>query len=174
MKLTLMHFSQWTQNLFYISYFFVYIFNRSLNWEDPTCHGASKPVHHTTEPLLQSLGTPTTEAHVGLEPVIHKRTHHNERPVHCNWRVATPHCNQGKSLHSNEDLALPKVTKINKNVKSTNKNIFYHSPQRNPLSSYSLFLPPPAPGNHKSAFIFMDLPTLDLLYKGNHTMYGPW
>ena len=23
---------------------------RSLVWEDPTCHGATKPVRHTTEP----------------------------------------------------------------------------------------------------------------------------
>ena len=25
---------------------------RALVWEDPTCHGATKPVHHTTEPAL--------------------------------------------------------------------------------------------------------------------------
>ena len=40
--------------------------------EDPTCRGATKPVRHTTEPGR-------------LEPVLpNKRSHRNEKPVHCN------------------------------------------------------------------------------------------
>ena len=29
--------------------------------EDPTCHRATKPMHHTTEPRLYSPGAETTE-----------------------------------------------------------------------------------------------------------------
>ncbi|KAJ8794518.1 hypothetical protein J1605_018971 [Eschrichtius robustus] len=46
----------------------------------------------TTEPVLKSPRATTTEAHVPqllkptrLEPVLrNKRSHHNEKPVHCN------------------------------------------------------------------------------------------
>ena len=34
-----------------------------LIWEDPTCHGAIKPKHPTTEPVLHSPGTAATEPH---------------------------------------------------------------------------------------------------------------
>ena len=37
--------------------------------EDPTCQGATKPKAATTE----------TRA---TEPVLHKRSHHNEKPMH--------------------------------------------------------------------------------------------
>ena len=63
---------------------------RALVWEDPTCHGATKPVHHNywacaLEPashndwarVLQLLKP------VHLEPVLHnKRSHSNKKPVH--------------------------------------------------------------------------------------------
>ena len=44
---------------------------RSLVWEDSTCCRAMKPCTTTPEP-----------AH--LEPLLHKRRHHNEKPGHCN------------------------------------------------------------------------------------------
>ena len=62
---------------------------RALVWEDPMCRGATKPVHHNywacaLEPVLYSQRATTTEP-VCLEPVLHnKRSHHNEKPTHCN------------------------------------------------------------------------------------------
>ena len=45
---------------------------RALVWEDPTCCGATKPVHHNYWACA-------------LEPVLHnKRSHRNEKPAHCN------------------------------------------------------------------------------------------
>ena len=45
---------------------------QSLVWEDPTCLGAAKPMHHNYWTCA-------------LEPVLHnKRSHCNEKPVHCN------------------------------------------------------------------------------------------
>ena len=60
---------------------------RALVWEDPTCHGATKPVRHNYwahKPQLLSPHATTTEpAH--LEPVLHKeRRHRNEKPSHHN------------------------------------------------------------------------------------------
>ena len=65
---------------------------RALDWEDPTCRRATKPVHHnywawTLEPAshnywacVPQLLNPTC-----LEPVLHnKRSHHNEKPTHHN------------------------------------------------------------------------------------------
>ena len=56
----------------------------ALVWEDSTCYGATKPVHHSYRAhVLQLLKSKC------LEPVLcNKRSHHNEKPVHCNWRVA--------------------------------------------------------------------------------------
>ena len=53
---------------------------RSLLGEDPTCHGATKPVHHNYWPHAPELLKPAR-----LEPVVrNKRSHHNEKPVHHN------------------------------------------------------------------------------------------
>ena len=53
-------------------------------WEDPMCRGAAKPVHPNSEPASYSRQTAATEP-TCLEPVLHnKRSHHNEKPVHCN------------------------------------------------------------------------------------------
>ena len=62
----------------------------SLVWEDPTCLGATRPLSHNywacgLEPenlycwahVLQSLKP------VCLEPVLHKRRRHSEKPSHC-------------------------------------------------------------------------------------------
>ena len=44
---------------------------RSLVWENPTCHGATQPVHNYWSPCL--------------EPVLHNnRSHFNEKPAHHN------------------------------------------------------------------------------------------
>ena len=48
--------------------------------EDPTCHGATKPVHHNYWTCVLQLLKP-----VRLEPVIlNKRSHHNEKSAHHN------------------------------------------------------------------------------------------
>ena len=64
----------------------------SLVWEDPTCHGANKPVCHnywacTLQPVHRNCWAHMLQllkpAH--LEPVLrNKRSHRNEKPVHCN------------------------------------------------------------------------------------------
>ena len=54
---------------------------RSLVQEDATCHGATQLTCHNTEARA-------------LEPVpCNKRSHHNEKPVHHNWRGAPAHHN---------------------------------------------------------------------------------
>ena len=48
--------------------------------EDPTCHGATKPMRHNYWACVPQLLKPTC-----LEPVLHnKRSHRNKKPVHCN------------------------------------------------------------------------------------------
>ena len=56
----------------------------SLIWEDPTCLRATKPALHN------------------------KRSHGNERPTH-----STHSLQPGKSPHSEEDPAQPKINKYN-------------------------------------------------------------
>ena len=53
---------------------------QALDWEDPTCRGASKPVCHNYWACVPPLLKPTR-----LEPVLcNKRSHRNEKPVHRN------------------------------------------------------------------------------------------
>ena len=60
-------------------------------WEDPTCHGATKPVSHNYWACTLELGShnywaraPQLRKSVRLEPVLRsKRSHLNEKPVHC-------------------------------------------------------------------------------------------
>ena len=53
---------------------------RALVWEDPTCHGATKPAIHNYWARMTQLLKPTC-----LAPVLrHKRNHHNEKPRHRN------------------------------------------------------------------------------------------
>ena len=80
----------------------------SLVQEDPTCCRATKPVCHT-EPVLWSLGTPTTEftcrnywSPCTAEPILcNKRSHYNNKPMHL----------VKKSLHNDKDSAQPKINK---------------------------------------------------------------
>ena len=60
--------------------------------EDPTCRGATKPVHHNywacaLEPVSNNYWAhePQLLKPASLEAMIHnKRSHHNEKPVHRN------------------------------------------------------------------------------------------
>ena len=76
---------------------------RALVREDPTCRGATKPVCHNYWAHVPQLLKPTR-----LEPVLHnKRSHHNEKPSHCN-----------------EDPMQPKINKFIKK-KTKNKKLEY-------------------------------------------------
>ena len=63
---------------------------RALVWEDPTCHGATKPVRHNNWACALEPASHNYWAHVPqllkpmcLEPVLrNKRSHHNEKPAH--------------------------------------------------------------------------------------------
>ena len=65
---------------------------RALVWEDPTCHGATKPMHHNSwacdlEPVSHNYWArvPQLLKPACLEPVLHdKRSYCNEKPVHRN------------------------------------------------------------------------------------------
>ena len=65
---------------------------RALVREDPTCHGATKPVHHNDwacalEPASHNYRARVLQLlkSVRLEPVFrNKRSHRNEKPVHRN------------------------------------------------------------------------------------------
>ena len=64
---------------------------QALVWEDPMCHGAIKPVHHNYWACALELASHNYWAHVPqllkptrLEPVLHTRSHCNEKPVHRN------------------------------------------------------------------------------------------
>ena len=61
---------------------------RALVWEDPTCHGATKPVRHNywawaLEPMSRNYWSPwatTTEAHVPRARALQEKpAHHNEQ-----------------------------------------------------------------------------------------------
>ena len=62
---------------------------QSLVLEDPTRHGATKPMHH-------NYWSPRA-----LEPVLHnKRSHFNEKPAHRN--KSSPHSPQLKKAHAQQ------------------------------------------------------------------------
>ena len=61
---------------------------RFLVWEDSTCLGAAKFVSHNFSAHVLQIPKP-----MSLELVLgNKRSHRNEKPVHCN-RVSPPRCN---------------------------------------------------------------------------------
>ena len=65
---------------------------RALVWEDPTCGGATKPVHHNYRACTLEPASHNYQAHLPqllkptcLKPVLrNKRRHHNEKPAHRN------------------------------------------------------------------------------------------
>ena len=52
---------------------------QSLVQEDPTSHRATKPLHH-------NYSRPCT-----LQPVLHKRSHHSEKPGHGSFTASPAH-----------------------------------------------------------------------------------
>ena len=64
----------------------------SLVWDDPTCHRATKPMHHNYWACALEPRSRNYWAHAlqllkptYLEPVLHnKRSQCNEKPAHCN------------------------------------------------------------------------------------------
>ena len=89
---------------------------RALVWEDPTCHGATKPVCHNywacaLKPASHNYWAqvPQLLKHARLEPVLcNKRSHCNEKPAHHNKEQ--PLLTTRKPACSKED---PTQTKIN-------------------------------------------------------------
>ena len=64
---------------------------RSLVQDDPTRRGATKPVHHNywacaLEPVSHNYWAhePQLLKPAHLEPVLHKKSHRNEKPMHRN------------------------------------------------------------------------------------------
>ena len=83
--------------------------------EDPTCHGATKPVHHNCwacalEPGSHSCwacalepGSHSYWACVPLEPMLpNKRSPCSEKPEHRNYRAAPARHNSGKAWAATE------------------------------------------------------------------------
>ena len=53
---------------------------QALVWDDPTCHGATKPMSHNYWAHVPQLLKP-----MRLEPMLrNKRSHRNEKPAHRN------------------------------------------------------------------------------------------
>ena len=82
---------------------------QSLIWEDPTCFAAAKPVHHSYRACAPE---PRDCSYRGLrvpEPVLHDRSHRNEKPVYHSW--SDPRLPQSeKNPGSKEDSAQLKIT----------------------------------------------------------------
>ena len=56
------------------------------DWEHSTCYGATKSMRHNYQ------------SSCALEPVLYnKRSHRNEKPMHCNKRAAPARCNCRKA-----------------------------------------------------------------------------
>ena len=64
---------------------------QSLVQEDSTCRGATKPKRHNYWACA-------------LEPLVHKRSHCSEKPVHHKWRVAPTHRNPRTARRSNQSI----------------------------------------------------------------------
>ena len=58
---------------------------RALVREDPTCHGATKPVRHNYWAHVPQLLKP-----VHLEPVLHNKRSHRSKPMHRNETRESP------------------------------------------------------------------------------------
>ena len=70
---------------------------QSLAQENPTCHGATKPMHC-------NYWSPSA-----LESVLHKRSHRSEKPALHNERATPARRNQTMPAHSNEGRAQTKI-----------------------------------------------------------------
>ena len=56
----------------------------SLIWEDPTCCGSTKPERHNYWACAREPGSHNHWSMHALEPILHKRSHCNEKPDQCN------------------------------------------------------------------------------------------
>ena len=91
----------------------------SLIWEDPTCHGASKAMHHNYLPCALQPGSHNYWAHTRqllklatLEPILsNKRNHCSEKPTHCNWRVPHACLNWNKAHEATKTQHSQKINK---------------------------------------------------------------
>ena len=86
----------------------------SLVWEDPTCCGATKPVHHNYWACALEPGNCSYWAQVPqlLKPACPRAcTLQQKKPPH--WEACTTQLE--KSLHNNQDPAQPKINEIIKN-----------------------------------------------------------
>ena len=79
---------------------------RALVQEDPTCHGATKPVCHNYWAHVPRAHAPQRERSLQWEA----------RPPQ--WRVAPARCNWRKPTHSSEDSTQPKIKQKQKQKKA--------------------------------------------------------
>ena len=92
---------------------------RSLIWQDPTFCRATKPLHHTIEPGLQSLGDTTTKpmcfscySPCILEPMFSNKKRHCNKSMHCSKDA----CHKQIKAHT-----ATKTIVINKEIKLLKK-----------------------------------------------------
>ena len=98
---------------------------RALVQEDPTCRGATKPVHHdywacALEPVSHNYWAhvPQLLKPAHLEPMLHNKKPPQWEACAPQWRVAPARCNYRKPTCSNEDPTQPKI--INKLINLKN------------------------------------------------------
>ena len=95
------------------------IWVQSLIWEDPTCRRATKPVHHSYEPVLWSPGVTATDLHAAASDACMPWSCAPQKGSHCHQRLSqrlerSPRSPQPeKSSDINKEQAQPKVTWIN-------------------------------------------------------------
>ena len=110
-----------------------------LVWEDPTCHGATKPVCHNYwacalkygnynfgahVPQLWSPCAATTEAHMP-QRLCSTRSHCHEKPKHCSKEEPLL-AQLEKSLHSKEDPAQSVKNNLKKKFVGFSEYIQFH------------------------------------------------
>lgn len=80
-------------------------------WSRKIPHGVgNQAVSHNYLACALKPGTRTTEAHVPWEPIVcNKRSHHSEKPAHCNCKQ--PSLTTREKPVSSKDLAQSKVNK---------------------------------------------------------------
>ena len=142
---------------------------RALAWEDPTCHRATKPMHHNywaTTQLSPRALEPVSHNYWACVPQLLKpacpraRALQQEKPPQ--WeartqqqRVAHARRNQRKPAHSNGDPTQPKI-KIKNKLKRKKKDILEPILQPIVCTSHSptpiLPLPPFSTGKHWFVF----------------------
>ena len=84
-----------------------------LVWEDPTCHGATKPVHHNYRTCALEPASCNFWAHTPprLKPE-HPRACAPQRDAHAPQLESSPHSLLlEKAEHSNQDPVQPKINK---------------------------------------------------------------